>query len=231
MAFNINEFRSEIGKGGIAKQSHFDLFVGIPRDINFSPVQTGSALGRALAFRCETAELPGVSLATIDHRVYGPARKIAYGNIYTDMTLSFLCSHDLKEKVFFDRWIEEISGSGQKSNTYDVKYLSQYKADQFIFQYDEKGNRQYAVQLIDAYPTLVSPLSLNRDSNELHKVSVTMTYHRWQRILWDDSIIPLPPATANRGSFVAGVSAVGGAVASFLPAAGQQAIGAVLTSI
>jgi hypothetical protein len=231
MAFNINEFRSEIGKGGISKQSHFDMFFGIPTGLNFSPVSTGSALGRGLAFRCETAELPGVSLATVDHRVYGPARKIAYGNIYTDMTISLLCSHDLKEKVFFDRWIEEISGSGQKSNTYDVKYLTDYKADQFIFQYDEKGRKQYAVQLIDAYPIATSPLSLNKDSNELHKITVTMTYHRWQRIGWHESVSPLPPPTAGRGSFVAAASAIGGAAASFLPASGQQAIGAVLTSI
>jgi hypothetical protein len=231
MAFDVNQFRSEIGKGGISKQSHFDVFFGIPRDINFSPISTGSALGRGLAFRCETAELPGVSLQTIDHKIYGPARKIAYANAYNDINFSFLCSHDLKEKVFFDRWIEEISGSGQKSNTYDVKYLSQYKADQFIYQYDEKGRKQYACQLIDAYPITVSPLSLNRDSDGLHKINVTMTYHRWTRILWKESVIPLPPPTAGRGSFVAAASAIGGAAASFLPASGQQAIGAVLTSI
>ena len=97
MAFSINDFKSDINTKGLSKSSYYDVFILPPVGLTNNPTNV-----QHLSFRCFAAELPGRQVVTFPNRVYGPIRKIAYNQAISDVTLSFLCSESLVEKVFFD---------------------------------------------------------------------------------------------------------------------------------
>ena len=77
---------------------------------------SNSSLSRYLALQCETAELPGRTLATADVKVYGPTFKVPYQSQYNDINLGFLCTNEFYERKLFDRWIEAIHRSEEHTS-------------------------------------------------------------------------------------------------------------------
>ena len=227
MSFDINKFKGSISEWGVSKQSHFDVFFTIPG----TPTSSVPTMAKEhLAFRCESAEMPGQSLATVEHRVIGPARKMAYGNIYTDINLTMLCSYNLREKIFFDEWMDFISGVNNKEqeDRYDVQYFNDYTVDVEINQYEPSKSKSvvYSVKLIKAYPISVSPLSLNHDSNEVHKLTVTLTFHKWEALPFTDKKLETRPPAPNFGAFAGVFGTAAGVLASQLPPGAAQTLGA-----
>lgn len=220
MSFDIREFTSNINQRGVSKQSHFDVFFGAPNipAEAYGDLQDIFGMGRHLALRTETTELPGQSVATIEHRIYGPSRKVGYGTIYNDISFSMLCSHNLREKVFFDRWVEHIAGTGNVTeNPFDVKYFNEYKSNVIINQYANDSSKRviYSVELIDAFPTIVSALPVNHEGTEAHKLNVTMTFHRWKlNDAWKDEIFEVrrPGFGSFLGTFGPGILGVAAGV-------------------
>ena len=93
MAFDVSTFRSSVfgsGSSGVAKQSHFELVMGLPRDIFLSTRSRRAYNG--LRFRVETAELPGRSIQTTNykHLGYGLTSKVGYDVTYQDISISVL---------------------------------------------------------------------------------------------------------------------------------------------
>tara|TARA_Y100000296_G_scaffold37916_1_gene43879 strand:- start:1886 stop:2533 length:648 start_codon:yes stop_codon:yes gene_type:complete len=184
MAFKIQNLEGTLTKSGIAFQSHFAVsFTAPPIANKFKLGIPGTVLAGDLIFRCDQAEIPGRQVATAETRIYGPMRKIAYTQLFTDITISFICSHDLREKIFFDAWQEQIVGQvDNPAKRYDMAYYEDYTTDITIEQFDSAGNSMYGVTLFDALPTTVAPLPLNWATNEIHRVQISFAYHHWERV-------------------------------------------------
>ena len=87
MSFKPDELLATLNKNGVAKSSHFEVQITGPGTTEEE---------NDLMFRADACELPGRTISTSEYRIYGPIRKIAYASTYTDTTIGFLCSADLK---------------------------------------------------------------------------------------------------------------------------------------
>jgi hypothetical protein len=230
MAFDINEFVGSVNTGGVAKKSHFDVEINLQDITNTRRIQRFDARGfaRNLSLRCETAELPGIQIATAEQKIYGPLQKMAYAGMYTDTSFSFLVSSNMREKVFFDDWARSIVGSQQfAGSSYNVGYFKDYSTTVDIHQYDTTGKITYSVRLFDAFPTTVAPIALDRSSNDIHRLNVTMTYRWWTSMNWADSQLKTGADHSNwfrRNSATLG--ALAGVVSAKLPPRLVQGLGA-----
>ena len=67
---------------------------------------------RELTYRAESADIPGRSVASVEHKFqnYGPVNKVAYGQIYGDVTVQFIMSQDMREKEYFEIWQDKMVG-------------------------------------------------------------------------------------------------------------------------
>jgi len=139
MAFDINEFVSDIHQRGVAKSSTFDVIVTGPLTDSYSM--------RTLALRADSIAYPGRNLQTHEHRYTGPPIKIANGFVPSDLQISFILSNDLQEKRYFDEWHDLIIGPSRVNGgviinrPFDVAYYNDY-AKPFsvtIRQYSEVG--------------------------------------------------------------------------------------------
>ena len=167
---DIKEFRSSF-TGELAKPSRFKVIVNLPASL-------GATIdSRTLSMRCENAALPGRTLATLDHRIYGPTEKYPYQSTYDDIALTFICDSNMIEKAVFDAWIEKIN----PRTDWNFSYKSTYATRITIIQYDNSDNEVHKVNLIDAFPVAVNQLDLDWSSDAAyHKLTVVFAYHYWE---------------------------------------------------
>jgi hypothetical protein len=101
MAGNINEFKSSF-KADVARPSKFDVTIPIPLSLGF---YISSA--RQLTMRCEATQLPGRTFETAVKKIgSAPVEKFPYHTNYNEVSMTFIVSDDMNEKIFFDAWME-----------------------------------------------------------------------------------------------------------------------------
>jgi hypothetical protein len=167
MSSSINDFKSVILRNkGFARPNRFEI------EISNVPGWSGNT--RDLKFLCETVNLPGKQITTLDYDI-GTRRplKIPTGYIEDDVTMVFNLTNNYAVKVALDKWMEQIINV----NTYLLSYDTSYKRDISITQLNEKNGQVYTAQLRNAYPITVNSIDLDSNSEStVQKVTVVFTY-------------------------------------------------------
>lgn len=172
-----------------------------PQDENSK--SSSPSITRYLALQCETAELPGKTLATADVKIYGPTFKVPYQAQFTDITLSFLCTNDFYERKLFDRWMEAIMPMDTNNLRFakdrvETTYLTNLK----IIQYDDFIKRIFIVELLDAFPIGISNQSLSWGDDGFHRLGVQFAYQKY-RVIYEGSYNLAQAASTIFGSAAA----------------------------
>ena len=115
MAGSIADFKTSF-RTELARPSRFDVFIPIPIGL------VDLFKSELFTFRCEGADLPGRALATTTQKIYGPEEKFPYQTTYNDINMTFICTENMIEKVFFDQWLNIIN----PNDSYDIKYKNTY---------------------------------------------------------------------------------------------------------
>ena len=207
MSFKPDELLATLNKYGVAKSSHFEVQIT-------GPGTTGEE--NDLMFRADACELPGRTISTSEYRIYGPIRKIAYASTYTDTSIGFLCSADLREKRYFEEWQDIImhhratSGMSAKHTRgrYETGYYDDYIKTIEIRQYDENGRRRSRHYLDEAYPIGIAPISMGWGNGELIRLQVTFAYHDYRA---DFTPGPPNPDAKPAGPSISGSIKIGNA--------------------
>ena len=188
MSFDINNIRSLIAKeGGVAKANRFEVTIDFnylkePRDLgadnflrrfyNKENLDTASKL----RFLCDSATLPGISFQTEEARTYGAIVKTPYVTLYEDFQLGFICTGNMKERLFFDDWFSTINDP----RTNDFNYVQDYSSTITVKQFNENAKRTYFIKFLNAYPIAMQPLEVNWASNDtIHRLNITFAFRIW----------------------------------------------------
>jgi len=170
-----------------------------------------SSMSRYLALQCESAELPGKTLATADVKIYGPTFKVPYQTQYSDTTLTFICTNEFYERKLFDRWMEAIHPSDTNNLRFPRGSNSRYLTNIKIIQYDDFIKQIYAIELIDAFPIGVAPQSLSWSDDGFHRLSIQFAYQKY-RPIYDGTYNLAAAATALFGSGLSRILPLGRAL-------------------
>jgi hypothetical protein len=142
-----------------------------------------------LTYMCEAAELPGRALVGVDLRYYGPTFRLPYQSAYEDVTFTFLCRTDSRERQFFDDWMNIIN----PMNSWDFSYRVEYAAKIVVYQLADAGaaitaagaatapEATYAITMIDTYPVSVNSQPLSWADDNFQRLTVTFTHDGWYR--------------------------------------------------
>jgi hypothetical protein len=234
MSFLPQSFLSNIkAKGGLARPNRFQVILPIPQYIGkfleagflerllnlpnsiFSNVSTrvlgdsfstsaNPSISRYLALQCEAAELPGKSLNTEPIQIYNLTYEVPFQAVYTDTSLTFLCTNEFYERKLFDRWLEAIVPTDTNNVRYPKGRDTTYLTNITVIQYDDFIKQIYAVQFIDAFPKTISAQPLSWSDDGFHRLTVQFAYKRHKTIYQGG--YDLGAATAALlGSSIAGV--------------------------
>lgn len=169
MAFTISEFRAAFPEG-LARPNLWDATIFVRNNGTLPPNFT---------FRCEKADIPGRTVATIDDVGSGPALKIPYDVNYNDAEITIICGNDFTERKFFEKWIDSIVLPFDNVHAGLIKYYDNYAKGNklYIRQISEAGRTLLEYTLHDIYPISISPMNLSwEESNTYQRFNVTLNY-------------------------------------------------------
>lgn len=186
---SINDLKSALSKrGGVAMQNRFAVYMQPPQasllNLDLQGVFASAISGnfkpssivndpRDIALLCESCNLPGRQILSLDYQSVRQAQKLPIGYLNDDVTFTFHVTNDYFIKKMFDKWVSavlDIEG-------YRVRYQNEYATDIIIQQLDKNNVPIYGVKLRNAYPITVNSMNLdNTAENSPQKLTVTMTF-------------------------------------------------------
>lgn len=187
--FSISNFKTAIGKP--VRPNLFKAEIGgWQKNIALKELMVTNGVANIddFSFRCEKAEFPGRSIATSDDTGGGgPALKLPYDVTYNDISISVICSPDMKERLFFESWIDSIVGpaSGKRNGVSSgglVSYFDDYARDitLTVSQLDEAGKTLIVYEMNDVYPITISPMNATwEEVNSYQRFGVTFFYRHY----------------------------------------------------
>lgn len=154
-----------------------------------------------LSLLCSEANLPASSYATaeVKDNFMGVPQEFAHTRINTDIDFTFYIDRNYKVLMFFEAWMDYISGGNNPElnepslNTQNYigtgyyrrfKYPKQYKTSEFYIKKFEKDYQtssatNISYQLVNAFPKSVASIPIAYGEAEIMKVTVTMNYDRY----------------------------------------------------
>ena len=158
---------------------------------------------RRLALTCQDASLAAKALLTEEYNPVGngPNTVHAYGENYTnDLSLTFLCSTDFFERMYFQNWMDKIVNSGTHEVAMYEDYASPWSitiavipgyynsGDDSGATLDDISSRIssgvpsdiYFIRYDHVYPYRINDQAINYSTtNDILKLQVQFRYHRW----------------------------------------------------
>lgn len=134
---------------------------------------------RGLDLMCSQTELPGKTINTSETKYNGDVHKIGNSLMYGNHQFVFKVSRDMYEKTIIDQWMNMVVDP----ETHEISYLDEYAVSINIFQLDESDEIMQAIELVDAFPVMLNPLTLsNSEHNNTHELMVQFAYRKWRNI-------------------------------------------------
>lgn len=191
---SISDYIARLSQANVASPNHYWVEMSLPRGIDDSNNKTVSEMvrvsnisrentrlnqGPQLSMRCINAQLPGRSIMTVENRHYSSPHRLPYAINYEPISMTFMGSNPLNERIFFELWQETVANVRVNS----MNFYDEYVADMKIYQLDRMHRRTYGVQLVQVYPLNVSPIEYSyQTTNDIVSVQVTLNYRRWYNL-------------------------------------------------
>jgi hypothetical protein len=174
MAFNVNEFRSQMVGDG-ARPNLFEVSMPFP-----TFALPGNAQQK-LSFMCKTAQLPGSTVNTVPVQYFGRELKFAGNRTFQDWTISVINDEDFIIRNAFERWMNGMNSHALNVRTPAATTPNGYTVDAGVTQFGKGGNELKKYKFIGVFPTDLSPIDVDWGSNDtIEEFTVTLSYQWWE---------------------------------------------------
>ena len=183
---SLDEFRATIAGKDLARQNRFEVRI------------TGPVGGdKQVNLLAESVSIPGQNIRSVpDDLRYGPARDHAQGVTYGDISMTFICTPGMQEKVYFEEWQKQIIDLGERNSKWNAKWYADYIGEIQIDQLDKQNQMKYQVTIVEAWPKTINAQEFTLSSNDAYQtVSVDFAYRYWFRSALSPAV-HLPPKPA-----------------------------------
>ena len=167
MAFNINQFKSELVGGG-ARPTLFQVQIT-------NPIEPAADL--KLPFMAKTAALPGSTLGSTIVPYFGRQVKYAGDRVFEDWPITVINDEDFLVRNAMEAWSNAINS--HDSNT---RALPQnYKSNGLITQYSKNGSPLRTYIFEGMYPIAIDAIPMAWEATDtIEEFSVTFQYDLWR---------------------------------------------------
>jgi hypothetical protein len=174
MAFNVNEFRSQMVGDG-ARPNLFEVSMPFP-----AFALPGNAQQK-LTFMCKTAQLPGSTVNTVPVQYFGRELKFAGNRTFQDWTISVINDEDFIIRNAFERWMNGMNSHSLNVRSPAALTPNGYTVDAGVTQYGKGGDTLKKYKFIGVFPTDLSPIDVDWGSNDtIEEFTVTLSYQWWE---------------------------------------------------
>ena len=168
---NINDFKAKLAGGG-ARPNQFKVTMPFP-----GYAQVGGEI-EDLAFLCRATVIPSMTVGNINVPFRGRQIKIAGDRTFEDWNVTVINDTDFELRNAFERWqngINNMTDNEGLTNPVD------YQVDAFVDHLDRNGNTIKSYTLRGLYPTIVSAIDLNYETNDVvEEFTATFAYQYFE---------------------------------------------------
>ena len=117
-----------------------------------------------------------------------------YEPLYSgDLALSYVLSSDLRERVFFENWLDGICNP----QNYKFSFYAEYTTTMQIRMLDKTDTVVYTAVVEEVYPKQVGEIMMGYEKdNEMATQDTTLAYRKYTPIYSNNSA-PLPPFSVS----------------------------------
>jgi len=176
MAFNVNEFRSQmIGDG--ARPNLFE--VSMPFPVFSAPGNDQTKL----TYMCKTAQIPGSTLGVVPVQYFGRELKFVGNRTFTDWTITIINDEDFVIRNAFERWMAGINSHNLNVRNPAALAPLGYSVDGDVTQFGKNGNTLKKYKFIGLFPTDLTPIDVDWGSNDtIEEFTVTLAFQWWEAL-------------------------------------------------
>ena len=181
MAFNVNQFRSQMTGDG-ARPNLFEVSMPFPGFSNPGNAQ------QKMTFMCKTAQLPGATIGVVPVQYFGRELKFVGNRTFADWTITVINDEDFAVRNAFERWMNGINSHALNVRNPAALTPSSYTVDGLVTQFAKNGDSIKRYKFIGLFPTDVTPIDVDWGSNDtIEEFSVTLSYQWWESV--DNGVI------------------------------------------
>lgn len=167
MAFNIEQFKSQMAQGG-ARPSLFEVTVQTP------PAQQPQ-IPEDLRFFVEAANLPSSNLGLIQVPYFGRIVKLAGDRQFEPWTVSVINDEDFNVRDALEGWSSRINNLQANIRTYGRE--RDYKSTATVTQYGKDGKKLRAYRFEGLFPQQIGAIELGwQNIDEIERFQVVWEY-------------------------------------------------------
>ena len=172
----VDSFKSRISTRGLASPNKFEVTFTKTPALGF----TLSNQTKTITLVCESIALAGRNVQSVLDITYGYRREVPYNApTYNPITMSFICTEGLQEKVFFDKWNDRIVS---QKNGFDNEYYDNIIGTMKVKTLDRtlSTTNSYEITYNEVYPKTVNSIEMNHSTqNATVRLGVEMAYSYW----------------------------------------------------
>jgi hypothetical protein len=206
MAFNIQNFTSNVNRYGVLQTNRYEVVFSPPAGLASS---FGRDTSELLTYRADSVKMPGVNFANYETRRYGVGNVVkSPTNVqFSDIDISFIEAENQEVFDLFYKWSNLIVNYGDPIAGVPVSevpgllrqlYATNYK-DTIVSKiveikiFNNRGTNKSVgntpppviptgiIELIDAFPISVTDNALSwSNNNNLFKVNVQFAFNHWR---------------------------------------------------
>ena len=179
MAFAITDFKSNLTGGG-ARSSLFEVELSYPSKIK-APTPIPSR------FLVKGTSIPASTIGAFQVFYHGKALNVAGDRTFDTWETTIINDEDYSIRIAIEQWMDLISnhvlntrsGEFASTSTFREGEGADYKKRLKVTQHKKSGNEAWHYHFIGAFPTVLSPITLDWGTQEIEEYTVTWTYDRW----------------------------------------------------
>jgi hypothetical protein len=173
MAFNVNEFRAKLEKGG-ARSNLFEVVLAVPVAAAAFPTEE-------FTFMCRATSLPASRVGVISVPYFGREVKMAGDREFDDWNVTVINDETFDVRNAFERWQSAVASYATVGNNQRqlgvTSNPNSYVATAAINQLGKEGDVVKTVQIINIFPQEIGAIELSWDqSTEIETFDVTFAY-------------------------------------------------------
>jgi hypothetical protein len=181
MAFNVNEFRSQMVGDG-ARPNLFEVSLPFP---GFALPENAQ---QKMSFMCRAAQLPGSTVGVVPMQYFGRELKFAGNRVFADWVVTVINDEDFVIRNALERWMNGINSHNLNVRNPAALNARDYTVDGIVTQYGKTGDTLKKYKFVGLFPTDISPIDLDWGSNDvIEEYSVTLSYQWWDSV--EDGVV------------------------------------------
>lgn len=171
MAFSVTEFKSNLQQGG-ARPSLFKVELLYPSGVTSPPTRS--------EFLIKGASIPASNIGTHEVFFHGKSIKVAGDRTFDTWDTTIINDEDFGLRNTIEEWMSLVSN--HKLNNRDSNFgiaegdNVDYKKDLTVTQFGKQGEKLKSYKFFNAFPTALSPITLDWGATEIEEFTCTWTY-------------------------------------------------------